>query len=170
MPEPFVNRTDVGNQNISASDIALANELVAKANAAEQGGTPLTEIEASNLKILIRRGLIEAKGETADELILRGLREADEKRKAEIGEHLDAAANLAWEARHKVRAKVNYLLFGTRMEADARLKEIRVAMDEHIKAVAKLKGSLPGPEHQDFKRLVDDQAAEIERVFRGESQ
>jgi hypothetical protein len=97
-----------------------------------------------------------------------GFKKATQERMKAIGVLLDASGQAAWEARHKVRPKSNYLNFGTRLSANAKLRELRSQVDKNKEAVRKLISGVVGPEYDDFKSDVAEALEEIERVFKGE--
>lgn len=105
---------------------------------------------------------------TPQEKIEAGLKKQAEETMKTIGWLLDASGQAAWEAKHKIRPKSNYLMFNTRLEANSRLRELKAQIDENKKAVVKLLGGVVRPEHENFRADVEEALQEIDRVFKGD--
>lgn len=99
------------------------------------------------------------------DILAQAFQEKDEKRKTAIGQKLNEAGKVAWEARHKVRPTSNYLNFDTKLTSAARLQGLRGRLDEAKEFIARELSNLVGPENLDFHKLVDEQLREIEKTF-----
>jgi hypothetical protein len=110
----------------------------------------------------------EGKERHGEDLIKDGLVHRQQEQKERIAELLDEAGAAAWQARHKVRPKINYLKFESRFKAEAELRKLRATIDQAFDEISKIKNELVADE--DFKRMVREHQAEINAVYRGESQ
>jgi hypothetical protein len=129
-------------------------------------GIPVYDREG---KLIGRTGEEPVQEPTPQEKIEAGLKKQAEETMKTIGGLLDASGQAAWEAQHKVRPKSNYLMFSTRLEANARLRELKAQIDENKKAVVKLLGGVAGPDYETFKTDIEEALQEIDRVFKGEA-